>query len=187
MAFFLELNSFLMFGSHIIKTIESNSKLNMDINIIIFLSLLIIALFNYKKILSFIDHLEEKRAIEFKNRTNLDLYALTRISAPPVLLFFGLENFFLNRSVFYFDENNLYKITRKDPVIQHKLSSIIEARKTSVMVNERRVWKIIIKDSDKQIGYRITSRHNNFNLFLEKISENPNIIMDERYSWKIFE
>lgn len=168
MAFSLELNSFLMFGSHIIKTIQF--KINMDINIIIFLSLLIIALFNYKKILSFVDHLEEKRAIEFKNRTNLDLYALTRISAPPVLLFFGLENFFLNRSVFYFDENNLYKITRKDPVIQHKLSSIIEARKTSVMINERRVWKIIIKDSNKQMGYRITS-HNNFNLFLEKISE----------------
>ncbi|MNE89901.1 hypothetical protein D3C80_1873600 [compost metagenome] len=86
----------------------------------------------------------------------------------------------------YFDDTNLYITKSSDPVIKYPISTIIELRKTNVMVNDRRVWKIIINDAGKQIIYKFRV-YSNFNLFLEKVSENPNAIVDERYIWKIFE
>lgn len=159
----------------------------MNLKIIIAFCLLVLAILNYKRILSFIDFIKEKRAIEFKKRTNLNLNTLTRISAYPVMFLYGLEYFFLNRPVFYFDENYFYKVTRKDPVVRHKLSDIIEVRKTNVMINNRRVWKVIIDELGQQTGYRMRSNFGNFDLFLEKIKENPNAIVDDKYIWGIFE
>nr|WP_199000112.1 hypothetical protein [Flavobacterium sp. ASV13] len=159
----------------------------MNIKIILLLLATTIALLNYKRILALINYIQEQRAIEFKKRTNLDLHTLTRISASPVLILYGLEYYFLNRSVFYFDENYLYKITRKDPVVKHKLSDVIEVRRTLVTVNKRRVWKVIINELGQQTGYRMRSNFGNFDLFLEKISENPNAIVDSKYVWKFFE
>lgn len=159
----------------------------MNIKIIIVVSLLVLAILNYKRILSFIDYIKEKRAAEFKKRTNLDLNTLTRISAYPLILFFGLEYFLLNRPVFYFDKNYFYKVTRKDPVVQHKLSDVIEVRRTIVMINKRRVWKVIIDELGEQTEYRMRSNFGSFDLFLEKIKENPNAIVDDKYIWGIFE
>src|SRR6218665_2218999 len=155
----------------------------MNIKIIVVLSLLVLAVLNYKRILSFINHIQEKRANEFKKRTNLDLNTLTRISARPVMILYGLEYFFLNRSVFYFDENYLYKITRKDPVVKRKLSNITEVRRTLVMINKRRVWKIIINESGQLTEYKLRSNYGDFDLFSEKIKENPNAIVDDKRIW----
>ncbi|KFF05837.1 hypothetical protein [Flavobacterium reichenbachii] len=152
---------------------------------LIFLAFIIVLLFNHKKIQSWIDYFIELRAIEFKKRTNLDLHTLTRLSAPTTFMW-GLEKFLFNISVYYFDDNNLYVIKSKSPVVQHAISTITEMRKTNVMINERRVWKIIIDDSGKRFTYKIRS-YRNFNLFLEMVSQNPNAIVDERYLWKIFE
>lgn len=159
----------------------------MNIKILLLLALVLILILNYKKILVFINYIKEQRAIEFKKRTNLDLHKLTRISAFPPIIFFGLEYFVLNRSVFYFDENYLYKITRKDPVIQHRLSDITEVKRTNIMINERRVWKIIINDSGSQVNYKVRSNYGNFDLFLEKIKENLNAIVDSKYILGFFE
>ncbi|AWK05300.1 hypothetical protein HYN56_14070 [Flavobacterium crocinum] len=159
----------------------------MNIKIIVVLALLVLAILNYKRILSFKDYIQEKRANEFKKRTNLDLSTLTRISARPVMILYGLEYFFLNRSVFYFDENYLYKITRKDPVVKHSLSKITEVRRTAVKINERRVWKIIINDAGKLIVYKMRSNYGSFDLFSERIKENPNAIVDDKRIWGIFE
>ena len=89
------------------------------------------------------------------------------------MFLYGLEYFFLNRPVFYFDENYFYKVTRKDPAVRHKLSDVIEVRKTNVMINNRRVWKVIIDELGQQTGYRMRSNFGDFDLFLEKIKENP--------------
>ena len=158
----------------------------MNVYIVLFLLLLIvIALLNYKKIQLFIDYIREQIAIDFKKRTNLDLYTLTRLSAPKPFMW-GLERFLFKSPVLYFDNNYLYITKSSDPVIKYLISTIVELRKTNVMINDVRVWKIIINDAGKQIHYKFRI-YRNFSLFLEKVSENPNAIVDERYVWKIFE
>jgi hypothetical protein len=151
----------------------------------VFLLLILILLLCTKRIQSWIEYFKRQRALEFKKRTNLDLYTLTRLSAPAQFIW-GLELFLFKRTVFYFDDNNLYITKSNDPVIKYALSTIIEVKRTNVMINDRRVWKIIIDNSGKQIIYKIRS-YRNFGLFLEKIKENPNAIVDDQYIWGIFE
>jgi hypothetical protein len=159
----------------------------MNIKILLLLALVIILISNYKRILSFIEYCEEQRAIDFKKRTNLDLFTLTRISARPNFFLFGSEIYLFPKPVFYFDEDNLYRIKLKEPVIKHAISTITEVRRTHIMINERRVWKIIVNDSGSQINYRMRSNYSKFDLFLKKIKENPNAIVDSRYVWQFFE
>ncbi|OXG06568.1 hypothetical protein BC749_102481 [Flavobacterium araucananum] len=158
----------------------------MNIKIIILLAVIIILLLNYKRILSYIKYIKEQKAIEFKKRTNLNLDDLYKLSAPSTFLLFGFENNIFQKPVLYFDENNLYCITSNLPVVQHPLSSITEVQRTAVMINKRRVWKIIIKDNNIQKAYKFRV-YRNLDLFLEKVKENPNSIVDDRYIWGIFE
>lgn len=158
----------------------------MDTNIVlVFLALIIISLLCYPKIQSWIEYYKEQRAIEFKKRTGLDLWSLYRLSAPSPF-FWGLEKFIFNTTIFYFDENNLYLIKSNEPLIKYPLSRIIEVRRTMVTINKRRVWKIIIDNAGQQLIYKLRT-YTNFSLFLEKVSENPNAIVDDRYIWGIFE
>ncbi|REG99650.1 hypothetical protein [Flavobacterium aquicola] len=159
----------------------------MNIKTLVLLAVIIILILNYKRILSLIEHYQEQRAAKFKRRTGLDLFTLTRISARPKNFLFGLEMYIFPKPVFYFDDNNLYRIKLKEPIIKHALSTINEVRRTSITINERRVWEIIINDSGKQINYRLRSNYDKFDLFLEKIKENPNAIVDSKYVWGIFE
>lgn len=126
--------------------------------------------------------LKNKSRLTFKKRTNLDWHTLNRLS-PPKSFIWGL---LFKSPVLYFDETNLYITKSSDPVIKYPISTIIELRKTNVMINEVRVWKIIIDDAGKQIHYKFRI-YRNFNLFLEKVRQNPNTIVDLRYVWKIFE
>lgn len=158
----------------------------MNIKIYILLAVVIILIFNYKRIIAFVNHIKEQRAIEFKKRTNLNLNELYRLSAPPALYLFGLEKHLFPKQVLYFDANNLYCITSNLPVVQHPIASITEVQRTAVMINERRVWKIFVKDNDKQMVYKFRT-YRNLDLFLEKVKENPNAIVDDRYIWGIFE
>jgi len=153
--------------------------------ILAFSALIIILILNYKKIQLFIDYIKKQIATDFKKRTNLDWYTLKRLSAPKPFIW-GLEKFLFNTSVLYFDDNYLYITKSNDPVIKHALSTITELRRTSVMINDKRIWKITINNTGKQIIYKF-GIYRNFNLFQEKIRQNPDAIIDERYIWKIFE
>ncbi|MCC9074064.1 hypothetical protein LNQ49_20975 [Flavobacterium sp. F-65] len=149
----------------------------MPVNIVFILfTLIIILLLSYKKIQSVNEYFTKLREIDFKKRTNLDLWKLTRISAPAPFLF-GLEKYIETNSVFYFDKDNLYIIKYDKPVIKHSLSTISEVIKTHLNINERRIWKIIVYESGKQIIYKIKDEYWNFELFLDKINENPNSIV----------
>lgn len=150
--------------------------------VLIFLALVIISLLCYPKVQSWIDYYREKRAIEFKKRTGLDLWSLYRLSAPTPYL----EKLIFKTAIFYFDENNLYRIKPNEPLLKYPLSTIIEARRTMLTINKRRVWKIIIDNSGQKVIYKLRT-YDNFSLFLEKVSENPNAIVDDRYIWGIFE
>lgn len=177
---------FLFMDSFLCLICYFKLQTHMNIKIIILLAILIILLLNYKRILSYIEYIEEQKAIKFKKRTNLNLDDLYKLSAPSTFLLFGLENNIFQKPVLYFDENNLYSITLNLPVVQHPISSITEVRRTSVMINESRVWKIIIKDNDTEKNYKFRA-YRNLNLFLEKVKENPNSIVDDRYIWGIFD
>lgn len=155
----------------------------MNIKTIILLVIIVILLFNYKKIVAFINHIEKKRAEEFKKRTNLELSQLNRLSHPPTLFLFGLWQYFFQKPTLYFDEENLYYIKKNEPIVIHPISSIKELRKTPVMVNDVKVWKIIIGKPGEQTVYRFRT-FLNFNLFMEKVKENPNAVVD---GWGIFE
>ncbi|KRD10032.1 hypothetical protein ASE21_09930 [Flavobacterium sp. Root901] len=150
--------------------------------VLVFLALIIIFLLIYPKIQSWIDYYKEQRAIEFKQKTGLDFWSMYRLSAPKPYL----ENLIFKSAVFYFDEDNLYRIKPNEPLIKYPLSTITEARRTMIMINNRRVWKIIINQSGQQRIYKLRA-YKNFSLFLEKVSENPNAIVDDRYIWGIFE
>ncbi|MFH6989203.1 hypothetical protein ACHRVW_15790 [Flavobacterium collinsii] len=150
--------------------------------ILALLALIVLLLLNYKKIQLLIDYIKKQIAIDFKKRTNLDWYTLNRLSAPKSFIW----GILFKSPVLYFDDNYLYITKSSDPVIKYPISAIIELRKTNVMINEARVWKIIINDAGKQMIYKFRV-YRNFNLFLEKVSQNPNAIVDERYIWKIFE
>lgn len=158
----------------------------MNIKILILIAVIIILLFNYKRILSYIEYIKEQRAIEFKKRTNLNLNELYRLSAPPIIFLFGLEKYIFPKPVLYFDEKNLYCITLNLPVIQYPLSCITEVKRTIVSINKRRVWQIFIDENNKKATYKFQT-YRNLNLFLEKVKENPNAIVDNRYIWGIFE
>jgi hypothetical protein len=54
------------------------------------------------------------------------------------------------------------------------------------MINKRRVWKIFVKNNDKQMVYKFRT-YRNLDLFLEKVKENPNALIEDRYILGIFE
>jgi hypothetical protein len=51
------------------------------------------------------------------------------------------------------------------------------------MINDRRIWKIVINNVDDKIIYKLSNNdtlsNNNFNLFLDKVNANSNSIVDE--------
>ncbi|WP_170141403.1 hypothetical protein [Flavobacterium aquicola] len=55
------------------------------------------------------------------------------------------------------------------------------------MINDRRVWKIVINKEDDKIIYKLTTNdtlsNNNFNYFLDKVNENDNSIVDSDWLW----
>jgi hypothetical protein len=152
----------------------------------VLLAIIVILTLNYKRIIAFIDYIKEQRAIKFNKRTNLNLNELYRLSAPPALFLFGMEEHLFPKPVLYFDANNLYCVTSNLPVIQHPLASITEVQRTAVMINKRRVWKIFVKNNDKQMVYKFRT-YRNLDLFLEKVKENPNALIEDRYILGIFE
>jgi hypothetical protein len=121
----------------------------------------------------------------FKKRTKLELSKLTKISNGH--FFFGLAEYLRAKSEFYYDNEYLYVINTKNQVAKHSISDIIEVSKTSIMINDRRLWKIVINNVGEKTIYKLTSNdtlsNNNFNLFLDKVNANSNSIVDANWLW----
>jgi hypothetical protein len=53
------------------------------------------------------------------------------------------------------------------------------------MINDRRIWKIVINNVDDKIIYKLSNNdtlsNNNFNLFLDKVNANSNSIVDPNW------
>ncbi|UQD56405.1 hypothetical protein [Flavobacterium sp. K5-23] len=157
----------------------------MEIEHIFILLIIILLVLNFKRIFFYFKNYNHQKEIDFKKRTNLELWKLRKISSG--IFMFGLEKYFINNSDFYFDEKKLYLIKTNQPVIEHSISDIIEVSKTLLSINKCKVWKIIINDLNEQIVYKIITNdslsNNNFNLFLDKVNENSDSIVDSNWLW----
>jgi hypothetical protein len=155
---------------------------------ILLFTLIFLLVYNIKRIVYYIKNYNEIEETLFKRRTNLDLTKLTKISNGH--FFFGLSEYLRAKSEFYYDKEYLYVISTKNQVIKHRISDIIEVGKTSIMINDRRIWKIVINnvdDVDDKIIYKLSTNdtlsNNNFNFFLDKVNENSNSIVDANWLW----
>ncbi len=145
--------------------------------------IVIILMLNYQRISHYFENRQEQKEIDFKERTNLDLWKLTKLS--PGITWFGSDQFHYSNPEFYFDNDFLYLIDYNNTVIKHANANIIEVTRTPYTRNDRRIWKIIINELDNEIVYKITTNHSltstNFSNFLNKVNENSNSIVDSEW------
>ena len=145
--------------------------------------IVIILMLNYQRILQYFENRQEQTEIDFKERTNLDLWKLTKLS--PGITWFGSDQFQFSNPEFYFDDDFLYVIDY-NKVIKHAIPNIIEVARTIYSgTNDRRIWKIVINELDNKTEYKIITNHslatNNFSNFLDKVNENPNSVVDSEW------
>lgn len=140
----------------------------------------------YKK---YIVEFKPKNKITYENSENLDT-GLKKISTRPFL--FGLENKFLSDDEFYFDDENFYAINKEFKKAVFKLTDIAEISKTSLQINNRRIWQVKINDATTSQEITFKFAHNytiwntNFYHFYQKIRLiNPDAIKSKWSLWKI--
>lgn len=142
----------------------------------------IIVLLNHQNISNYLESRSEKKENDFKQRTGLDLWELTKLYPETNLL--GNEQFARSYPEFYFDDTFLYVIY-SNYVTKHKIANITEVLRTTFSQNDRRIWKIIIQEPDKRVEYKITINHSitssNFSNFLDKVNENEKAIIDSEW------
>jgi hypothetical protein len=148
--------------------------------------IVIILMLNSQRISHYFENRQEQQEIDFKERTNLDLWKLTKLS--PGITWLGSDQFHFSNPEFYFDNAFLYLIDY-NTVIKHTIKSVIEVTRTDYTRNDRRIWKIVINESDSQIVYKIVTNHSlttsNFGNFLDKVNENPDSVVDSEWLLKI--
>jgi hypothetical protein len=44
----------------------------------------------------------------------------------------------------------------KNQVAKHRICDIVEVNETSIMINDRRIWKIVINNVDDKIIYKLS-------------------------------
>jgi len=142
----------------------------------------ILLMLNWKRISIFFENQLEQQEIDFKERTNLDLWKLTKIS--PGITWVGIDQFQFSNPEFYFDEEFLYIIDHTK-VIKHTIKNIMAVKRTIYTRNDRRIWEIVINENDNNIVYKIATNNSlttaNFGKFLDKVNENPDSVVDSKW------
>lgn len=150
--------------------------------ILVILVMVIILMLNSQHIYRYFDNVQEHKELDFKKRTNLDLYKLTKIS--PGVTWFGSRPYLYSYPEFYFDNDFLYRINY-DQVTKHSIHDITEVSRTAYTINDRRIWRILINESGNQIEYKIATNQSlmtdNFSSFLDKVNQNENAIVDSEW------
>ena len=146
--------------------------------------ILIILMLNQQRILNFLQKRQEQREIDFKKRTNLDLWKLNKLS--PGITLFGKDQFQFTNPEFYFDDKFLYVIKQNKPVVKHEITNIIEVRKTIYTKNNYRIWKVIVNELDSKTEYKVLNNlsllnNNNFSIFLDRVNQNENSEVDSEF------
>lgn len=118
---------------------------------------------------------------------NSELETLKKISTRP--FFFGLEKKFITDDAFYFDDTNFYAIDKDSKKAVFKLTDIMEISKTSIHINNRRIWQVKVTDENNKevilkFAHNYTFWNKNFILFYEKVKHiNPTAIKSRWNLW----
>ena len=154
----------------------------MTILIITLFVIVILLMLNTQRISNYLQNRQEQQEIDFKERTNLDLWKLIKLS--PGITWLGSDQFHFSNPEFYFDDAYLYLIDY-NKVVKHPIGNIIEVTRTPYSQNDRRIWKIVINEPKSQIIYKIVTNQslttNNFSLFLDKVKENSDSVVDSEW------
>lgn len=136
----------------------------------------------------------KKYIFGFKSKNNLLIYTSTegkdliKISKKPFL--FGLEKKIIDDHEFYFDDNYLYAVNSDHKAAKFNLKDITELSKTSVQINNSRIWQIKINNNNEEIVFKFAHNYTiwnkNFLTFYNKIKElNPSAIQSKWNVWTL--
>ena len=154
----------------------------MTILIITLFVIVILLMLNTQRISNYLQNRQEQQEIDFKERTNLDLWKLIKLS--PGITWLGSDQFHFSNPEFYFDDAYLYLIDY-NKVVKHPIGNIIEVTRTPYSQNDRRIWQIVINEPKSHIIYKIVTNQslttNNFSLFLDNVKENSDSVVDSEW------
>ena len=118
------------------------------------------------------DFKPKNSGIEYENSGDFFVENIKKISTRPFL--FGLENKLISDNEFYFDDEHLYAINKNFQKAVFKLTDISELSKTTIEINNRRLWQVKIKpENESEITFKFAHNYTiwnkNFVLFHEKM------------------
>ncbi|NML68235.1 hypothetical protein HHL23_00205 [Chryseobacterium sp. RP-3-3] len=122
------------------------------------------------------------------NYRNLNFQHLNKISTKPFL--FGLEKKIISDHEFYFDHENFYAINTNHQTAKFNLKDISEISKTSVQINNSRIWQVKINNNNEEVVFKFAHNYTiwnkNFLEFYRKIEElNPSAIQSKWSIWSM--
>ncbi len=112
-----------------------------------------------------------------------------KISTRPRLL--GLERGVVSEDELYFDEEYLYASRGEGQVASHRLSDITSLSMTDVVLNNRRIWEIRVRQDDGgevvlRFAHNFTLWNWNFRHFYGRMKElNPGAVRTEWSIWSM--
>ncbi|MCT2562497.1 hypothetical protein [Chryseobacterium herbae] len=120
------------------------------------------------------------------NYTNSGTQNLNKISTKPFL--FGLEKNIISDQEFYFDNENFYAVNSHQQTAKFNLKDINEISKTSVQINNSRIWQVKINNNGEEIVFKFAHNYTiwnkNFLEFYRKIEKlNPSAIQSKWSIW----
>lgn len=127
--------------------------------------------------------------IAYGSATVGNLSSAIKISSRPFL--FGLEKKFINSEELYFDDQNLYAANKEGQIATFSLLTIKELSCTSVQINKRPVWQIILlQDNADDINFKFTHNYSLWNKsfyhFYLKVQEiNPDAVKSKWSLWRM--
>ena len=128
--------------------------------------------------------------IVFSNlQKDKDITQLKKISSRP--FFFGLESKAISDESFYFDDKDLFYIVAKDgKAIEIPFDQITELKKTSITINNVKIWQISVRIEGKDVVFRFAHNYNiwnnNFKEFYNRLSaKNPAVVKTKWSIWNI--
>ena len=141
-------------------------------------------LFNYYN-----GELKKNNEMLFNNlQEDIDIAQLKKISSRP--FFFGLEGRFISDESFYFDDDNLYIIAKNRKAVKVPFEQITELKKTSITINNVKIWQISVRIEGKDVVFRFAHNYNiwnnNFKEFYNRLSaKNPTVVKTKWSIWNI--
>jgi len=134
----------------------------------------------------------KKNISGFKKENNKVSYTqsgiqnLNKISTKPFL--FGLEKKIISDQEFYFDHEYFYAVNSQQQTAKFNLKDISEISKTSVQINNSRIWQVKINNNGEEIVFKFAHNYTiwnkNFLEFYRKIEQlNPSAIQSKWSIW----